>query len=225
MPTIATATAFFQPGVSEIVWINSVATPALPTAAEINAGTKLLNEVYDVAGFAQTTAWIERRRAGSRTRTQLAGASTFEGSSITFTMDKAGGRRHREFTVGQTGFAAVRRPGPGRRQDRRTCTSCEVGAVVPLRNYDNDYPRIRVDYGLNAYNGVTIPVGRGLSHDSPVRSRCGRDDPATADPGLDALEAKSELVAEAIRLGVPSYEAWQLSDAELAAITNQAQED
>jgi hypothetical protein len=34
----------------------------------------------------------------------------------------------------------------------------------------------------------------------------------------EAQAAKSELVAEAIRLGVPSYEAWLMSDEQLAAL-------
>lgn len=159
MPTLATATAFFQPGVSEIVWINSVASPGAPTAAEINAGTKLLNEVYDVAGFAQTTNWIERRRAGTRTRTQLAGASTFEGSSITFTMDRAGADAAAEFTVAETGTLLFADRGlvVGKAADLFVC---EVGAVVILRNYDSDYPRIRVDFGINAYYQLAaIPSG------------------------------------------------------------------
>lgn len=159
MPTLASATAFFQPGVSEIVWINSVATPGAPTAAEINAGTKLLNEVYDVAGFSQSTSWIERRRAGSRTRTQLAGASTFEGSSITFTMDKAGADAAVEFTVSETGTLLFADRGlvVGKSAE---LFQCEVGAVVTLRNFDNDYPRIRVDFGINAnYQLAAIPVG------------------------------------------------------------------
>src|SRR4051794_16596573 len=106
MPEIADATAFFQPGVSEIVFIDTIAdgTTLLPTQAEITGGLRLLNEVYDVAGFSQTTSWIERRRAGSRTRTQIAGASAFEGSSITFTMDKAGADAAAEFEEGQVGF-------------------------------------------------------------------------------------------------------------------------
>src|SRR4051812_30873670 len=100
MPEIADATAFFQPGVSEIVRIDAITDTAglVATAAEINGGLRLLNEVYDVAGFSQSTNWIERRRAGSRTRTQLAGASTFEGSSITFTMDRAGVDAAAEFS-------------------------------------------------------------------------------------------------------------------------------
>lgn len=158
MPTIANATAFFQPGVSEVVWMTAVADPASPTATEINNGLKLLNEVYDVAGFSQTTSWIERRRAGSRTRTQLAGASSFEGSSITFTMDKAGSDAAAEFTVSATGFLLFADRGlvAGRKAELFTV---EVGAVVTLRNYDNDYPRIRVDFGLNAVNNVTVPTG------------------------------------------------------------------
>lgn len=159
MPEIADATAFFQPGVSEIVFLDTIADAAglVPTQAEITAGLKLLNEVYDVAGFSQTTSWIERRRAGSRTRTQIAGASAFEGSSITFTMDKAGADAAAEFAESQVGYLLFADRGleTGRPAE---VFQVEVGAVVTLRNYDNDYPRIRVDFGLNRRELIVLPT-------------------------------------------------------------------
>lgn len=157
MSELATAKAFFQPGVSEIVFIDTIASATLDaTAAEINGGLKLLNEVYDVAGWSQSTSWIERRRAKSRIRTQLAGASTFEGSSITFTADQAGNDAAAEFEEGQTGFVYF--------ADRGLVATLpaevfqvEIGAVVNLRNYDNDYMKIRVDFGINRREKVVIP--------------------------------------------------------------------
>jgi hypothetical protein len=158
MTQIADATAFYQPGVSEIVLIPSIADPGLvATDEEIAGGLRLLNEVYDVDGFSQSTAWIERRRAGSRTRTQIAGASSFAGSSITFTMDKAGNDAAAEFEESQTGYLYF--------ADRGLVAALpaevfqvEVGAVVTLRNYDSDYPRIRVDFGINRREKVVIPT-------------------------------------------------------------------
>jgi len=159
MPQIADAIAFFQPSVSEIVSMDAITAQStlLPTSAEIAAGLRLLNEVYDVSGFAQTTAWIERRRAGSRTRTQIAGASSFDGSSIIFTADKAGNDAAAEFEEGQETNLLFADRGlvaglPGE------VFQVEVGAVVMLRNYDNDYPRIRVDFGINRREKITIPT-------------------------------------------------------------------
>jgi len=158
MNQIATATAFYQPGVSEIVFIDKVAAADLnATGAEIAAGLRLLNEVYDVDGWSQSTSWIERRRAGSRTRTQLAGASSFAGSSITFTMDKAGNDAAAEFEENQVGFAYFADRGLVEGLPAEIF-QVEVGAVVPLRNYDNDYPRIRVDFGINRREKVVIPA-------------------------------------------------------------------
>lgn len=159
MGQIATAEAFFQPGVSEIVSIDAIAdlVGLLPTSAEITGGLKLCNEVFDVSGFAGSTNWIERRRASSRTRTQLAGATSLDGSSITFTGDKLGNDAAAEFEEGQTGFLLFADRGltaalPGE------VFQYEVGAVVPLRNYDNDYFKIRVDFGLNRREKITIPA-------------------------------------------------------------------
>lgn len=161
MPEITSADAFFQPGLSEIVRINAVADAVglVPTAAEITGGLKLLNEVFDVNGFTRSTSWIERRRAKSRIRTQLAGASTFEGSSITFTGDKAGADAAAEFAEGSSYFLLFADRGlvSGRKAE---IFQAEVGAVVNLRNYDNDYFKIRVDFGLNRREPIAaLPAG------------------------------------------------------------------
>jgi len=158
MTKIADATAFYQPGVSEIVFIDAIADPDLKaTAEEIEGGLRLLNEVYDVSGFSQSTSWIPRRRASSRIRTQIAGATEFAGSSIIFTMDKAGNDAAAEFEEEQTGYLYF--------ADRGLVTALpaevfqvEVGAVVTLRNYDSDYPRIQVDFGINRREKVVIPA-------------------------------------------------------------------
>lgn len=160
MPEIATANAFYQPGVAEIVRINTIADSVAlqPVLAEITGGLKLLNEVYDLAGWAQSTNFIERRRAKSRVRTQLAGASTFNGSSITFTGDKAGNDAAQEFQEGQTFFLLFADRGLISARPAEVF-QVEVGAVVNLRNFDNDYFKIRVDFGLNRREKVTLPAG------------------------------------------------------------------
>lgn len=158
MPKLANAEAFFQPGVSAIVFLDDIADADLDaTGAELTAGLSLLNEIFDVSGWSQSTSWIERRRASSRTRTQLAGASTFEGSSITFTADKAGVDAAAEFSEGQVGYIYFADRGlvAGRPAE---VFQVEVGAVVTLRNYDNDYMKIRVDFGINRRERVVIPT-------------------------------------------------------------------
>lgn len=159
MPEIADATAFFQPTVSEIVFMDSVASTTLvPTSAEITAGLKLMNELYDVAGFTGSTNWIPRRKGGSRIDTQLAGKFTFEGSSITFTMDKDGADAAAEFEEEQTGFLLMAYRGLIATRPAEVF-QVEVGAVVNLPSFDgSDYPRIRVDFGINRRERIVIPT-------------------------------------------------------------------
>lgn len=159
MPEIANAQAFYQPGVAEIVRIDEIADTVglVATPEEIAGGLKLLNEVYDLAGWSQTTNFIERRRAKSRVRTQLAGASTFEGSSITFTADRAGNDAAAEFTEGETFYLYFADRGLIAARPAEVF-EVEVGAVVNLRNFDNDYMKIRIDFGLNRRERVVIPA-------------------------------------------------------------------
>lgn len=159
MPDIADALAFFQPGVSQIVFMDAVAAATMvPTGTEISGGLNLMSELYDAPGWSKSTSWIERRKGNRRERTQMAGATTFAQSSIIFTMDKAGADAAAEFEEGQTGFILKADRGlvaalPGE------MFQVEVGAVTPITFYDgSDYPRIQVDFGINRYEKITIPT-------------------------------------------------------------------
>lgn len=167
MPDIADANAFFQPTVSQLVFMEQVAASAttmVPTAAEINSGLKLMNELYDVAGFTGSTNWIERRKGGTRVRTQLAGTYAYAASSITFTMDRLGNDAAAEFAVDieadepTEGFllCAWRGLVTGR---PAKMFKVEVSPVEEVLSMDgSDYPRITVPFGIQKAKDIVIPT-------------------------------------------------------------------
>jgi hypothetical protein len=88
---IPTSQRFFQPGVVGILYLPTIAaTTLIPTTAEVTAGTDLTREVDDWSGWTVSTAFIETKDASTVLRPQLAGAVTFEGSSLTFNGSKNG---------------------------------------------------------------------------------------------------------------------------------------
>lgn len=167
MPTIADADAFYMPTVTEIVFMLTVAASAttmVPTASEINSGTKLMNELYDVSGFTGETNWIERRKGGTRVRTQLAGAYTYAGSYIDFTADRLGVDAAATFNVepdsatAMTGFllCAWRGLVAGR---PAKMFRVEVAPPQELPSMDgSDYMRVRVPFGIQKAKSITIPA-------------------------------------------------------------------
>lgn len=167
MPDIADANAFFQPTVSEIVFIDSVAASAttmVPTASEITGGLRLMNELYDVAGFSGETTWITRRKGGTRVRTQMAGVYTYAGSSITFTMDREGNDAAAEFSVDPDdsepleGFLLCAWRG------LVTARPAEIFKVevAPEQNVlsmdGSDYPRITIPFGIQKSKKIVLPT-------------------------------------------------------------------
>jgi hypothetical protein len=159
MPAIATATRFFQPGIVGFSFLPAIAAATrVPTAPELAAGTVLTNEIDDIAGWTVSTAFIETKDASTRIRPQLAGAVTFEGSSITFNASKDGTDVRGVFTRGQTGFMIIGDAGLGTGK-KADVYPIEVGALAKLRNLDNANFKIRVDFGITGVpaEDITLP--------------------------------------------------------------------
>jgi hypothetical protein len=93
MPTsateIPTSTRFFQPGISEYVFVPSIASTSLvPTRAEITAGDDLTAEIADVSGWNVQSNQIDTPDMGTRFVSQIGGRTTAPSSSITFYGDQ-----------------------------------------------------------------------------------------------------------------------------------------
>jgi hypothetical protein len=158
MPAIATATRFFQPGLVAFVFLPAIAaTTRIPTAPELAAGTTLTNEIDDIAGWTVSTAFIETKDASTPVRPQLAGAVTFEGSSITFNASQTGTDARGVFTRGQTGFILIADAGLGTGK-KGDVFPVVVGAIAKLRNLDNANFKIRVDFGITGVPAEDIAL-------------------------------------------------------------------
>jgi hypothetical protein len=166
MPKLADANAFFMPTVSEIVWILSIAdtTGLQPTAAEVDGGLRLMNELYDVAGFTGSTNWIVRRKGGSRVRPKIAGAYVLADSSITFTADRAGVDAAAEFQVDPesatplTGYLFCAWRGLVDGRPAKTF-KVEVAPTEDNVDFDNDYMRNTIPFGIQKVKDVVVPTG------------------------------------------------------------------
>ena len=156
---IPTSQRFFQAGVVGIIFVPTIASTTLvPTAPEVTAGTDLTKEVTDWSGWTVSTAFIETKDASTVLRPQLAGAVTFEGSSLTFNGSKNGTDARTIFTRGASGYIIIGDAGvaTGKKADVYPVV---VGAVAKLRNIDSDNFKVRVDFGITAVpaEDITMP--------------------------------------------------------------------
>lgn len=75
---------FFRRGLSKIHFVPSVANPAAPTRAEIDAGTDLSPGIAEISGFNFANSPIMTPKLSTTFTTQILGEDTSDASSLTF---------------------------------------------------------------------------------------------------------------------------------------------
>ncbi len=103
-PNIAPATRYFDPELTRVIFLPACANIAAPTRAEINAGTDLSNEVFDVDGWTITSGTIDTPDLGSRFTSKIGGRLNVDDSSLTMYADRAGVDVRSLLYRGRTGF-------------------------------------------------------------------------------------------------------------------------
>jgi hypothetical protein len=157
MPTIPVSTRFFQVGVVDVYWIPTMAG-AVPTRAEITAGTSLAEELDDWTGWSYSTTFIETKDAKSRVSPKLAGRLSLDDSSMTFNGSIEGDDIRTVLTLDDSGYILICDGGDvtGYPAELFPVT---VGSVVPVRNLDSDAFKVRIDFGVtNVPTTITLPA-------------------------------------------------------------------
>jgi hypothetical protein len=163
---ITKSTRFFQPGNVGILFLPTIAaTTLIPTTRRGHRRHRPDRRGRRLAGWTVTTAFLETKDASTRLRPQLAGAVTFDGSSITFNGSKNGTDVRTILTRGQSGYIVFGDAGVGTGK-KADVYPVVVGAVAKLRNFDNTNFKIRVDFGITACRPRTSPC-RELAAGAP----------------------------------------------------------
>lgn len=104
-PLLPATTRFFQPEVSKVYYLPTIAATNLtPTRAEMTAGTNLTKEIADLAGWTIATAMINTPDLGAKFVSQIGGRLNAEASSLTFYADKTGNDVRLTLPRGTTGY-------------------------------------------------------------------------------------------------------------------------
>lgn len=152
----AAITRFFAVGISDVLFCLSIANPAAPTFAELDAGTDLGRDLADWAGWSVSTAFIDTPDLKSRFVSQLPGRITAEASSLTFYQDKLQIDLREVLPRDTAGYIVIADGG----------LATGVGDVYPVTVAANpkvrslsDAAKIRVDFAITAEprENVTLP--------------------------------------------------------------------
>lgn len=160
MPTaLPTSVRFFQVGVIEWVYYTAAVNPFAPTFSEIQAGTRLSNEVDSFTGWASSSSFIETKDAATRVTVKVVGRKAIEDSSLTFNGSSGEIDAGTFFTELASGFMLVANKGlvAGRKS---TIYPITIGGVNEIPNIEADIYKVKVDFGMTGAPTVyTLPAG------------------------------------------------------------------
>jgi hypothetical protein len=98
------STRYFRRGVSQVLWVPTIASKASPSRIELNAGTDLSVETGEVDGWSVTSEVIETPTLGSTFVAKINGATKADDSSLTLYASQDGEDVRTLLTRGTNGF-------------------------------------------------------------------------------------------------------------------------
>lgn len=161
MPALNKSTRFFQPEVSRVHFLPTIAaTTLIPTRAEITAGTNVTAEIADLSGWQVRADMIATPDLASRFVSQIAGRTKAEQSSITYYADKTGDDIRTVNPRGQTGYIVFMDGGDVPTTGKMDVYPVEVAAVGKARSTGDQALQVTIDYAITGppAEDVAIPA-------------------------------------------------------------------
>jgi hypothetical protein len=89
-PKLSASTRYFDPEVTKVYFVPSIANQTSPTRLEMDAGTDLSDEIADLSGWVVSGEDIPTPDLGSRFTANIPGRTSADDSSLTLYADKTG---------------------------------------------------------------------------------------------------------------------------------------
>ena len=103
-PAITASSRYIPEGVTHYYFVSSIANPASPTRAELNAGTDLTNEIAATGNWGIVSGSIDAPDRGSLFTAQIGGKVTIDGPTIDMYADSTSTDVRILLPRGTTGF-------------------------------------------------------------------------------------------------------------------------
>ncbi len=161
MATLNKSTRFFQPEVSKVFFLPTIASAVLAaTRAEITAGTDVSGEIADLSGWQVRADMIATPDLASRFVSQIAGRTKAEQSSITFYADKTANDVRTVMPRGQVGYIVFMDGGDVATTGKMDVYPVEVAAVGKARSTGDQALQVTIDYAITRppAEDVAIPA-------------------------------------------------------------------
>lgn len=150
---------FFQPEISKVIFIPTIAASTLiPTRSEINAGDDLSAEIADVSGWMVQSGFIDTPDLGKRYTSKIGGRLTTADSSLTMYASKDGDDVRAVLPRGTEGFIAFMDGGDVPTQPMDVF-KVEVAALGKVRSTGDNAFQLTLQFSIKDFaEDVAIPA-------------------------------------------------------------------
>lgn len=161
-PAIEPTNRYFNPAVTKIYFVPTIADQDAPTRAELDAGTDLSNEIADISGWQVTSGQIQTPDLGRRFTSSIPGRTTAEDSSITFYADRTGEDIRALLPRDTAGFIVIMDGGDVATQPMDVYP-VRVASNGKMRSVGDEAARIQVQFSITSEptEDVAIPAEDG----------------------------------------------------------------
>lgn len=158
-PALSTSTRYFDPEVTVVYYVPTIANKNSPTRTEMDAGTDLTAEIADLSGWVVAGEALPTPDMGSKFTSSIDGRIQAEDSSLTFYADQTGVDVRAVLPRGTNGFVLWLDGGDvaGNLMD---VFPVRVLSNGKLRNLSNEAAKIQVQFTVTSTpaENVTVPA-------------------------------------------------------------------
>ncbi|WP_067967531.1 phage tail tube protein [Nocardiopsis trehalosi] len=156
---IAPVTRYFNPAITRVLYVLTIASKAAPTRVELDAGTDLSNEIAELSGFQVTSGQIPTPDLGRRFTSSIPGRTSADDSSITFYADEAGEDVRSLLPRDTEGFIVIMDGGDVTGQPMDVYP-IRVASVGKMRSVGDEAARLQIQFSITSEpaEDVAIPT-------------------------------------------------------------------
>jgi len=161
-PALAATVRYVAPSVRKVYWVPTIASTAAPTAAEMNAGTDLSGQIFDIVGWTVTSNTVGVPDFSSRFTSKIAGEIVVaDPSSLILYMSNTSADVRTLLTRDLTGYIIIFLEGivAGRKMDVYTVT---VSSASKHEDGVSTAAMIEIQFVITAVPNVDVTVPAGL---------------------------------------------------------------
>lgn len=156
-PALTASTRYFDPEITKIYFVPTIADISAPTRTELNTGTDLSGEVAEISGFTVTSEQIAAPDLGSRFTSQVGGRTTAEDSSLTFYSDQQGVDARTVLSRGTDGYLTFM-DGGDVEDNLMDVYPITVVSVGKMRSVGDELARLQIQVSITSEPAEDVAV-------------------------------------------------------------------